>query len=185
MLEARARTVPGPWVAANLARGRSLLAAADGDVASAAAAAGDALRHAEALRMPFELARIALLAGRLDRRRKARRSASVNLERARSGFAGLGAVGWVEIADAELARLGRRARSTDALTETEDAVARLAARGLTNREVGDAAFLTPKSVEGVLARVYGKLGIRSRAELGAWLKDQPGSTPSSERDFPV
>lgn len=184
-LETRARTVPRAWVAANLARGRALLAAADGDVESAAAAAGDALRHAEALRMPFELARIALLAGRLDRRRKARRSASIHLDRARAGFAGLGAARWVDIADAELARIGRRAPATDALTETEDAVARLAARGLTNREVGEAAFLTPKSVEGVLARVYGKLGIRSRAELGAWLKDQPGGEPSSERDSPV
>ena len=49
---------------------------------------------------------------------------------------------------------------------------------MTNREVGEAAFLTPKSVEGVLARVYGKLGIRSRAELGAWLANQP---PADER----
>ena len=188
-LEIRDRTVPRPWVAANLARGRALLTAADGDVESAAAAAGEALRHAEALRMPFELARIALLAGRLDRRRKARRSAAEHLERARSLFAALGAARWVDIADGELARIGRRAPSTDALTETEDAVARLAARGLTNREVGDAAFLTAKSVEGVLARVYGKLGIRSRAELGAWLTAREaggaGDAPSSERDSPV
>ena len=48
----------------------------------------------------------------------------------------------------------------------EERVAELAASGLTNREVGRAAFLAPKSVEGVLARVYAKLGIRSRAELG-------------------
>ncbi len=184
-LENHARTVPRPWVAANLARGRALVAAADGDVESAAADAGAALRHAEALRMPFELARLSLLAGRLDRRRKARRSASVHLERARSLFAELGAARWVDIADDELARIGRRVPSTDALTETEDAVARLAARGLTNREVGEAAFLTPKSVEGVLARVYGKLGIRSRAELGAWLKEQPGGRPASDRDSPV
>jgi DNA-binding NarL/FixJ family response regulator len=46
-------------------------------------------------------------------------------------------------------------------------VAELAAGGLTNREVGEAAFLSPKTVEKVLSRVYRKLGIRSRAELGA------------------
>ena len=67
---------------------------------------------------------------------------------------------------------GRRRGGDDGLTETEDRVARLAAAGMTNREVGEAAFLTAKSVEGVLARVYGKLGIRSRAELGAWLAGQ-------------
>jgi DNA-binding NarL/FixJ family response regulator len=55
------------------------------------------------------------------------------------------------------------------LTETERLVARLAASGLTNREVADRAFLAVKTVEANLARVYRKLGIRSRAELGARL----------------
>ena len=53
------------------------------------------------------------------------------------------------------------------LTATEQRVAELAAAGLTNRRVAVAVFMTPKSVEGVLARVYRKLGVRSRAELGA------------------
>ncbi len=43
-----------------------------------------------------------------------------------------------------------------------------AAAGLTTRQVAEAAFMSPKSVEGVLTRVYRKLGVRSRAELGAW-----------------
>ena len=46
-------------------------------------------------------------------------------------------------------------------------MAELAAAGLTNREVAKAAFISPKTVEANLARVYRKLGIRSRAELGA------------------
>ena len=46
-------------------------------------------------------------------------------------------------------------------------VAELAGSGLTNREVARAAFISPKTVEANLARVYRKLGIRSRAELGA------------------
>ena len=49
----------------------------------------------------------------------------------------------------------------------ERRIAELAATGLTNRQVADAAFVSPKTVESNLARVYGKLGIRSRAELGA------------------
>jgi DNA-binding NarL/FixJ family response regulator len=53
------------------------------------------------------------------------------------------------------------------LTETERLVAQLAASGLSNREVADRTFLAVKTVEANLARVYRKLGIRSRAELGA------------------
>lgn len=48
-------------------------------------------------------------------------------------------------------------------------MARLAASGLTNREVAAQLFVSPKTVEANLARIYRKLGIRSRAELGARL----------------
>ena len=82
-------------------------------------------------------------------------------------FQGLGAASWVALTQDEIARLGR-GRTAATLTETESLVANLAAQGLTNREVGERAFLSPKSVEGILARAYAKLGIRSRAELGAW-----------------
>jgi len=43
------------------------------------------------------------------------------------------------------------------------------AAGLTNRQVAAELFISPKTVEANLARAYRKLGIRSRAELGAWL----------------
>ena len=55
-------------------------------------------------------------------------------------------------------------------------MAELTATGLTNREVAKAAFMSPKTVEAHLARVYHKLGIRSRAELGARMHDQAGRT---------
>ncbi|MGZ8438184.1 MAG: helix-turn-helix transcriptional regulator, partial [Candidatus Limnocylindrales bacterium] len=171
-LQASAQHVPRPWVLTNLARGRALLHAADGDLDAAMTAVAEALREAAPLPMPFERARTELIAGRIARRRKSKREAISHLDRARAIFEELGARAWIEITDAELARMGRRAASSDTLTETETVVARLAARGLTNRQVGEAAFLTPKSVEGVLARAYGKLGIRSRAELGAWLHSQ-------------
>jgi DNA-binding CsgD family transcriptional regulator len=186
-LEIRLRTVPRPWFALNAARGRALIlaGATDGDLEAAFAAASAALGHAVTLGMPLEIGRAHLLVGRIARRRKARREAADHLERARATFDALGAVLWAETAAAELARTGRRAGPTSALTETEDAVARLAARGLTNRQVADAAFLSPKSVEGVLARAYGKLGIRSRAELGAWLRDDAVRDASSDRESPV
>ena len=68
---------------------------------------------------------------------------------------------------AEIGRLGLRHGSADELTEGERRIAELAAAGLTNRQVADAAFVSPNTVESNLARVYRKLGIRTRAELGA------------------
>ncbi len=54
------------------------------------------------------------------------------------------------------------------LTQTEKRVAALAASGLTNREIAAQLFISPKTVQANLAKVYEKLGIHSRAELGAW-----------------
>jgi len=70
--------------------------------------------------------------------------------------------------------VGVRPSAPSELTETERLVAQLAASGLSNKEVADRTFLAVKTVEANLARVYRKLGIRSRAELGARM----GSTPS-------
>jgi DNA-binding NarL/FixJ family response regulator len=55
------------------------------------------------------------------------------------------------------------------LTPSEQRVAELAARGLTNREVAAKLFISPKTVEANLTKVYRKLEIGSRAELGQWL----------------
>jgi DNA-binding CsgD family transcriptional regulator len=62
------------------------------------------------------------------------------------------------------------------LTETEHRVAELIAGGLTTREAADRLFLTPKAVEANLAKVYRKLGVNSRAELGARMAvEQPAA----------
>jgi len=79
---------------------------------------------------------------------------------------------WVTRTDAELARLGLRHQDRLVLTDTERLVAELAATGLTNRQIAAQVFLTRKTVEDVMSRVYGKLGIGSRAELGAWMARQ-------------
>jgi DNA-binding CsgD family transcriptional regulator len=60
-----------------------------------------------------------------------------------------------------------RRRDPNELTATEVRIAELAASGLTNRQVAQAAFVSPKTVEANLGRIYRKLGISSRAELGA------------------
>ena len=76
---------------------------------------------------------------------------------------------WGERTRAELARVGLRRAAPDELTENERRVAEHAASGLTNREVAAQLYMSPKTVEANLARVYRKLGIHSRAELGARL----------------
>src|SRR5436305_793323 len=65
-------------------------------------------------------------------------------------------------------------RVPDDLTEAEQRVAELAATGLENREVAAQLFMSPKTVEANHARAYRKLGIRSRAELGARLTHPRG-----------
>ena len=67
-------------------------------------------------------------------------------------------------------------RAHDALTPQEDAVSSLVATGLTNREVAAELFLSVKTVQFHLTRVYAKMGIRSRAELAAARSTDDGST---------
>jgi len=73
---------------------------------------------------------------------------------------------WATTARAELERTHLRQAPAE-LSPTEVRVAQLAGGGLTNREIARRLFLSPKTVEANLARAYGKLGIRTRAELGA------------------
>jgi DNA-binding NarL/FixJ family response regulator len=92
-----------------------------------------------------------------------------------AAFDKLPAALWAERAQAELDRVGLR-RSGGELTETERRVAQLAASGLKNHEVAARLFVSPKTVEANLARAYRKLGIRSRAELGARLAQKGAQT---------
>jgi DNA-binding CsgD family transcriptional regulator len=167
----RGRTLPRLWIDVTLPRARALILAADGDLETALAAL-DELDLAAASKLPFELAWALLVKGRLQRRMKQRALAAKTLGRALEIFERLGAPSWVEQARGELARAAPRRRSTTELTATELRVAKLAAEGLTNREVAQVAFMSPKTVEANLARVYRKLGIRSRAELGSRMSAQ-------------
>jgi DNA-binding CsgD family transcriptional regulator len=73
---------------------------------------------------------------------------------------------WAARARAELDRVNVSPVGAAPLTPSERRVAELAATGMTNREVAGALFISPKTVEANLARIYRKMGIRSRAELG-------------------
>jgi DNA-binding CsgD family transcriptional regulator len=156
-------------------RGRALVSGATGDADGALAAVDHALREHERLPMPFELARTWLVKGEIERRAKRRAAAKESLGRALAEFDRLGAGLWSQRARNGLERLGLR-RAPDELTANERRVAELAAGGMTNREVAARLFLSPKTVEANLARVYRKLGIHTRAELGARFADS-GSPP--------
>jgi DNA-binding CsgD family transcriptional regulator len=165
---------PTPWTRAIAARGRGLVLAAEGDLEAAVTAFQRALdAHAE-LPMPLERGRTLLALGQVHRRRKEKRLADERLREAIAVFEEIGARAWAGRASGELARVGRRPRAAADLTETEQRVAELAARGLSSREIADAAFLAPKTVGNVLGRVYQKLDIHSRAELGARMGMRPG-----------
>jgi DNA-binding NarL/FixJ family response regulator len=95
-------------------------------------------------------------------------------------FEGIGAALWAERARAELRRISGRAATPGALTPAEERVALLVAGGKTNREVASALFLSERTVEGHLSRIFGKLGIRHRTEIASVLAPtQIQEAPSS------
>jgi DNA-binding CsgD family transcriptional regulator len=164
-MEARARALPRPWILAVSARSRGLMLSARGDLDGAAAAMLQAVERHVGLDMPLEHGRTLLALGQVLRRRKERRAARAAFEEALATFESLGTQPWVERARDELARVPVR-RAPAFLTPTEERIARLAASGMTNKEIATRAFVTDKTVEANLARAYGKLGVHSRAELG-------------------
>jgi DNA-binding CsgD family transcriptional regulator/tetratricopeptide (TPR) repeat protein len=156
-----------PWTRAMAARSHGLVLAAEGRLDEAQLALTDALGHHERMEMPFARGRTLLVSGALLRRRRQRAQAAEVLGEARATFEALGARAWVERAGGEIERLGVRSAAQRGLTPVEADIARLVADGLTNREIADRVFLSPKTVEANLSRIYRKLDLRSRAELVA------------------
>ncbi|HUK67501.1 MAG TPA: LuxR C-terminal-related transcriptional regulator, partial [Streptosporangiaceae bacterium] len=174
-LEHRGRTFPRPWIDVTLPRTRAIVLAAEGDLRGALEALGS-LDPGTGARLPLELGWTWLTKGRLLRRAKQRRAAADAFAQAAAIFEQLGAVPWAERARAELDVTGPRRRAPDELTATERRVAELAAAGITNREIARAVFMSQKTVEAHIARVYRKLGIHSRAELGARMAGNPANS---------
>jgi DNA-binding CsgD family transcriptional regulator len=181
-LERHARSVDLPsWEAAAF-RCRALVLAALGDVSGARTAISHALTVHAGHHEPFEHARTLLSAGAIERRAKRKAEARSALEQAEAAFERLGARLWLERARRELERTGvRRAAAAEELSAAERQVADLAAAGATNKEIAAALYMSVKTVEAHLTRVYRKLDVRSRAELGSRLVSV---TASSRRDDP-
>ena len=154
---------PGTWSMAAAGRCRGLL---EDDFEPAFATA---FGLHEQTTMPFERARTQLCYGERLRRAKRRSEARGQLHSALDTFEQLGAESWANRARNELRATGESVRrerpAIEALTLQELQVALKVAEGATNKEVAAALFLSPKTVEAHLSRVYGKLGVRSRTEL--------------------
>lgn len=148
-------------------RGRILFS--EGDVARGRQAFECALGQISDLPMPLLRSRLHFQYGQALRRIGKRRDAEAELYRARRGFAAMGATGFVDNCDREL-KAGSRTRDADSLTDLtpqEQAVVELVLQGMTNREVAATLFISVKTVQYHLTRVYSRLGVRSRAELAA------------------
>jgi DNA-binding CsgD family transcriptional regulator len=176
-LHAQGEALDRAWALATAARGRGLLAAARGDPHGALVHFQRALQEHQRVTRPFELARTLRAQGMVLRRDKHKTAAKAALEQALGIFEGLGARLWVEATKAELDRVGLRPAApvgASGMTAAEARVAELVAAGRTNREVAGELFMSPKTVEAHLSRIYRKLGVRSRAELAHKLTRQSG-----------
>lgn len=161
------REIDRPRVLATGARARGLIAAERGDLDRAIAALREALGHHDRLPVPIERGRTLVALGSAYRRAGQRRNARATLEEALELFDRIGARIWADRARAELGRIGGRSPVGDELTPTERRVAQLVVEGRTNKEVAAALFVTVRTVEANLTRIYSKLGVRSRTELAA------------------
>jgi DNA-binding CsgD family transcriptional regulator len=154
------------WALGMEARSRALL--------SERAVAEQLYRHAierfERTRVRGEHARSHLLYGEWLRREGRRREARDQLRTAHHMFTDMGAEGFAERSRRELLATGETVRkrtieARDELTPQEWQIARLAGEGLSNPEIGARLFLSPRTVEWHLRKVFAKLGIRSRRDL--------------------
>jgi ATP/maltotriose-dependent transcriptional regulator MalT len=131
---------------------------------------------------PFERSRMQLMLGSRLRRRKQILEAREPLRAARDGFDSMGAEPWAERARDELRAAGELSRSPapavwGALSAQELQVARMAAEGLSNRQIGERLYLSHRTVASHLYRIFPKLGITSRAQLTAMSLDLPALPP--------
>jgi DNA-binding NarL/FixJ family response regulator len=171
-LDRQARRTGGAWAEGVVARYRGVLA----DDAEIDACFAQAIASHARSGMPFELARTRLCYGVRLRRAGRRIDARAQLREALGRFDALGACGWAERARRELAGSGQRLRrgtsaDRDRLTHQELQIAHCIAGGSTNKEAAADLFLSPKTIETHLTRIYRKLGVRSRSELAGVMRE--------------
>ncbi|HEX3962131.1 MAG TPA: LuxR C-terminal-related transcriptional regulator [Trebonia sp.] len=173
-LSERTRVTPGNWAAGIEARVRALLSG--GDVADSCYRESiDCLRRTG---LRAELARSHLLYGEWLRRERRRGDARDQLRTAHGMLDAMGIQAFAERARRELAATGETARkrttgTSTELTAQEAQIARLARDGLSNPEIGARLFLSARTVQYHLGKVFAKLGITARSQLDRALPGDP------------
>jgi ATP/maltotriose-dependent transcriptional regulator MalT len=172
-----ASAAPTDWARGIEARSRALL----GEGEDAERSYGEAIERLGRTRLRPELARAHLLYGEWLRRENRRVDAREHLRTAHERLSAIGMEAFAERARVELLATGEKVRkrtveTRDELTPQEWQIARLARDGLSNPEIGARLFLSPRTVEWHLHKVFAKLGVRSRRELTGALSES-ASTP--------
>jgi DNA-binding CsgD family transcriptional regulator len=176
LLEERTRASATDWALGIEARSRALLS--EGETAERLYR--EAIERLSGIRIRVELPRARLVYGEWLRRQQRRVDAREQLRRAHEAFASIGAQAFAERARRELAATGeklrkRRDEARDELTPQEEQIARLARDGLTNAEIAAQLFLSTRTVEWHLRKVFAKLEIKSRMGLHSALPDTSAS----------
>ncbi len=175
---AEATAIPArPRATAAALQARAAVRLATGDASGAAELALRAAVTADSVGARIVAGRSRTLAGQAYAESGQNKEAILALDRAEAELATCGAVRFADQAARELRRLGRRVirtgRRSDedglGLSRRELEVARLVAEGKTNREIAAELFLSNRTVESHLSRVFAKLGVSSRAAVGAVL----------------
>jgi DNA-binding NarL/FixJ family response regulator len=153
------------------ARAHGLLAGGRGDYEASITALEQSRDLIENLQAPwpYELARTLLALGTVQRRARQKAAARATLERALEIFEQLPSRLWAAQARSELEQISGRPARAGALTPIETRVAEVVAAGRSNAEAAQELFMSPKTVEWNLSKIYKKLHVRSRAELVAKL----------------
>jgi DNA-binding CsgD family transcriptional regulator len=168
-----AATTGSPLLLASAAVAAPMLATED------AQALFDAAFGADLATWPLLRARLQLAYGMWLRRRQQAGDSRAPLRAARDTFDAIGADAWAERARRELRAAGERSdqrppKALDVLAPQELQIARLAAEGLSNREIGQQLYLSHRTVRNHLYRIFPKLGVTSRTELAAVVGATPG-----------
>ena len=178
-LSERARVTPTDWALGIEARVRALLS--EGDAAERLYR--ESIERLGRTRVRLELARAHLLYGEWLRRERRRIDAREQLRSAHKMLEAMGAVGFADRARRELLATGETARkrtveTRDELTAQEAQIARLARDGLSNPEIGTRLFISPRTVEYHLRKVFAKLDVTSRIQLDRVLPPSHDPTPT-------
>ena len=162
-LREAARRLDHPWARVTAGRAEAALRLAERDPAAAITAVAAVIPEARERGLPFELGRCLLMLGTAQRKARQRRDAAATLDEAAAVFAALGARRWRALTQAQRARLAPG--HDDSLTPTERRIADLVAAGHSNPEIAGTLYISVKTVEANLTRIYRKLGVRGRVEL--------------------